>query len=189
MGFFMRAFKKAVRKQVKQHFKNATKNKKANTPKRETLSERERREKQKIAEDIRKQAKEQSDQLLKIIKDSAELVNTTVNPEVFFMRYNLMLEHLKTLTGFECTGIYDNSPELPSEAFLRIEAQFEEQTNIFLNRSFEKAKEHSETLKTETGKKNAIKRYFDNMEKYKDHMSGESIEFFERMKAESLNNT
>ncbi len=119
------------------------------------------------------------------MKDCAELVNTTVNPEVFFARYNLMLEHLESLAGLECTGIFENSPELPSENFLRIEAQFVAATNDFLDRSFASAKAHAETLKTDSGKKNAIKRYFDNMEKYIVHMDGESLEYFDKMKEEN----
>lgn len=143
-------------------------------------------EKQRLAEKIRAQTKEQSQQLLKIVRDCAELVNTTVNPDVFFPRYNLMLEHLETLAGYECTGIFDNSPELPSETFLRVEAQFEAATNEFLDRSFEAAKAHADSLKTESGKKNAIKRYFENMEKYIIHMNGESLEYFDKMKAANL---
>lgn len=142
--------------------------------------------KQKLADDIRAQAREQSQQLLKIIRDCAELVNTTVKPDVFFPRYNLMLEHLESLAGLECTGIFDNSPELPSAAFLRVEEQFKEETNKFLDRSFEAAKKHADTLKTENGKKNAIKRHFDNMEKFIIHMDGESLEYFDKMKAANI---
>lgn len=142
--------------------------------------------KQWLAEKIRGHAKEQSQQLLKIIADCAELVNTTVNPDVFFSRYNLMLEHLETLAGFECTGIFDNSHELPSETFLRVEAQFEAATNEFLNRSFEAAKSHADSLKTESGKKNAIKRYFENMENYISRMSGESKRHFRKMQSANL---
>jgi hypothetical protein len=69
---------------------------------------------------------------------------------------------------------------------LRIEEQFPAATNDFLDRSFESAKAHAETLKTENGKKNAIKRYFDNMEKYITHMDDESIEYFDKLKAENI---
>lgn len=143
-------------------------------------------EKQRLAEKIRAQAKERAQGSLKIIADCAELVNTTVNPDVFFPRYNLMLNHLEDISGLECTGIFDNSPELPSETFLRVEAQFEAATNEFLDRSFEAAKAHADSLKTESGKKNAIKRYFENMEKYISHMSGESKRYFRKMQSANL---
>lgn len=185
MGFLMKSFKKAIKAQILQNMKDA-KSQRTRKQKQETLAEREAREKQKLANDIRAQARIQSQGSLKIVNDCVELVNTTVKPEVFFERYNLMLEHLETLAGLECTGIFENSRELPSEAFLRVEAQFDAATNDFLDRSFEKAKEHANTLKTENGKKNAIKRYFDNMEKYIIYMNGESLEHFDKMKEANI---
>ena len=91
-GFFKRALRQAI-------FKSIVSKKQKSIQKKETLAEREAREKQKLADGIREQAKEQSKQLLKIAQDCAELVNTTVNPDVFFNRYNLMLENLQSLAG------------------------------------------------------------------------------------------
>lgn len=184
MGFIKNALNKAIRKQIKQHFSPAPKRQQTGTHKQDTLI-REIREKRKIADDIKANAKIQMQGHLKIVKDCVNLVNTTFNPEVFFMRYNLMLEHLEALVGLECTGIFENSPELPSDAFTRIDAQFDEETNKFLERSFENAKKHADTLKTESGKTNAIKRYFENMEKYTVRMSSESVEYFNKMKEEN----
>lgn len=186
MGFLKNALNKAIKTQGQQHF-NAVPNKKHTIQqKQETLAEREKREKQKLADDIRKHAQFEAQGSLKIIQDCVNLVNTTVSPEVFFKRYNLMLDHLETLAGLECTGIFKNSPELPSETYIRVEAQFNAATNDFLDRSFKNAKEHANTLKTDNGKTNAIKRYFDNMEKYIIYMSGESLEYFDKMKAENI---
>ena len=178
MGFFKRFIKSAIKQQVMQTIKTARQKQQTSKPSK-VIS------KQDVADEIRKQAKERAQGSLKIVRDCAELVNTTINPEVFFSRYNLMLEHLETLAGLECTGIFSNSPELPSEAFLRLESQFATETNTFLDRSFDSAKAHADTLKTETGKKNAIKRYFENMEKYIVQMPGESLEHFDKMKEEN----
>ena len=185
MGFFKKAIKKAIKKQINKTFNPVSKSQHTNS--RDCTREiREIITKKELADNIRKHAKLQSQQLLKIVNDCAELVNTTVNPEVFFMRYELMLENLEKLAGLECTGIFENSPELPSEAFCRVEAQFEAATNNFLERSFEKAKNHADTLKTVSGKTNAIKRYFDNMEKYIIQMNGESLDYFDKMKENYL---
>ena len=178
MGFFENFILRTIKKHIK-------KSRKAVSEKQRATTSRKTMRKQDVADGIITQAKEQSRQLLKIVKDCAELVNTTSNPDVFFNRYNLMLEHLETLAGLECTGIYANSPELPSKAFLRIEEQFDTETNKFLDRSFETAKKHADTLKTDNGKRNAIKRYFDNMEKYIIYMSSESLEYFDKMKKEN----
>ena len=146
------------------------------------LAEREAREKAELANRIRAQAKEQAVQWIKIVNDCAELVNTTKKPEVFFPRYNLMLEHLEMLAGIECTGIFNNSKELPSQIFLRIEESFPAETQTFIDRSFEAAKGKADTLKTAKGKKNAILRYFDDMDKHIIYMPIESVDYLEELK-------
>lgn len=178
----MGLFKNLLKKQIIKSVNSFNKGSHSRTKKSDKQFMQEIRKKQKLADDIRKQAKFQSTGLLKIVYDCVELVNTTVNPEVFFMRYNLMLENLEKLVGLECTGIFDNASELPSTALLRVEEQFTLATNDFLDRSFAKAKQHAETLKTDKGKINAINRYFNDMEKYIHKMSSESLEYFDKMK-------
>lgn len=155
--------------------------------KQKLAAEREAVEKRVLAMKIRAQAKEYSEQWLKIVNDCAELVNTTKNPAVFFSRYELMLDHLEKLAGLECTGIFANSKELPSEAFLRIEAMFPTETNAFIARALEAAKTKAETLKTERGKTNAIRRFFEDMEKYIINMDAESIEYLDKLKENHFN--
>ena len=138
----------------------------------------EARAKEERAARIRAQAKEQSARDLKIIRESVALVNETTNPEVFFKRYDIILEMLKTTAGLEFTGVYDNSPELPSEAFERIDAFYPTATNAFIDRAFEAAQKHADSLKTEKGKKTALQRFFDNMDKYTSYMDDESVAHF-----------
>ncbi len=142
----------------------------------------EARAKAELAARMRAEAKEYSAGYLKIVKESATLVNETTNPEVFFKRYDLMLEHLERLAGLECTGIFENSRELPSAAFLRIEAQFPAATNDFIDRAFEEAQKHADSLKTEKGKTAALHRFFDSMDKYIIHMDSESVEYLNRLR-------
>lgn len=188
MGFLKNFIQHAVKANIiQQTIISRQQKQKKEQQKQETFAEREKREKQKIADDMRVLAKEQADNHLKIVRDCVELVNTTVNPDVFFKRYYLLLEHLEELVKLECTGIFANSKELPSVAFERVDIQFDSATNDFLDRSFESAKNHADTLKTENGKRNAINRYFENMENYISYMSGESLEYFEKMKEENKN--
>lgn len=174
MGLFKNLVKKSIKAAEKETKKEAEEKIKA--------AQWEAQQKQRIADDIRKHAQFESAQLLKIIHECADLVNTTKNPEVFFPRYNLMLEHLETLAGFECTGIYNNSPELPSTAFLRIEEQFPEETIKFINRSYDEAIAKMENFKTDKGKENTLRRYFEKMEKHTIYMDSESVEYFESLK-------
>ena len=81
----------------------------------------------------------QVSQSLQIVKESANLVNTTNAASVFFPRYHLMLEHLETLAGLEAYGNFKNSPELPSVALERVSRQFVAATNEFLFRAYNAA--------------------------------------------------
>ena len=182
MGLLKNAFKKELNKTVNKTVCTFFNGQVKNQQPQERPAESVIREKQKLAEDIRVQARFQAQQYLKIVNDCATLVNTTVNPDVFFKRYHLMLENLESLAGLECTGIFDNSPELPSDTFLRVEAQFDAATIDFLDRSFDNAKAKADTLKTEKGKLNSINRYFDDMENFIIYMNGEGLEYLDKLK-------
>lgn len=145
-------------------------------------AERRARERAEQIQRVRANAKMESEQLLKILNDCTNLVNTTKSPEVFFGRYDLLLETLKKLSSLELTGIYKNSPELPSEALPRIQGIFAAATNDFIDRSFEAAQEKAGKLKTEKGKQNALRRYFDDMEQYTDRMESESVDYLASLK-------
>ena len=68
MGFFKTVLRKTIKEQMKQYRKSLSNSKRTNAQKQETLAEREKREKQELAARIRAQAKEQAQQLLKILQ-------------------------------------------------------------------------------------------------------------------------
>lgn len=173
MGFFSNMIKDQVRDSVIQSLREAEKKKAAGL---------EIQGKAKLAQKMRSQAKEQADQYLRILHDCTNLVNTTTNPQVFFERWELMVLHLGYLVGLECTGIFENSRELPSEALKRVETQFPAATNDFIDRAFAAAKERADKLKTEKGKQSAILRFFEGMERYAERMDSESIVYFYELK-------
>lgn len=141
-----------------------------------------------IDKEIKRKQKEKEEaalkarQWLKIVQDCAKLVNETVNPEVFFSRYRLMLENLKKLVGLEKTGVFSKSKEMPSTALSRMEKQFTAATNDFLDRSFADAKAKADALKTETGKANTMQRYFEKIEKYVLEMEVESVNHYNELR-------
>lgn len=104
---------------------------------------------------------EQIDNLLTQTAESANLVNTTLKPDVFFHRLNFMLDTLQTLTTYEDKYRFNN---LPSADYQRAIDNLEATVNNFIDRSFEYEKEQAAKLKTEKGKLNRMLRYFDKME-------------------------
>lgn len=107
----------------------------------------------------------QASQSLQIVKESANLVNTTNAPGVFFPRYNLMLEHLETLVGLETC--YNFNGELPSVALERVSRQFMAATNEFLFRAYNAAENRG-----------ACAEWLEETAKYFPQMPPESASYF-----------
>lgn len=108
-------------------------------------------------------------QWLRIVNDCATLVNTTVNPEVFFYRYDLMLENIEKLASIE--KIVHFSGKKPSAQLKELRAQKERETDTFIDRAHQAALEHAVSLKTEKGRDAAMQRFFRSMDPYVDRMT------------------
>lgn len=108
-------------------------------------------------------------QYLKIAKDSERLVNTTVNPDVFFSRYDLMIEQFRKLAGLE--HLISFSGTLPSAHLNTLIATRDQEAETFIRRSFKKMRDEVGLLKTENGKSAKIERYFSKMNSYCRYLS------------------
>ena len=108
-------------------------------------------------------------QWLKIINECAGHVNTTINPEVFFSRYDLMLETVAKLAEVE--RLVKLSGKRPSVQLKELAAIRDRETITFIDRSYQDARDKAANLKTEKGRLNAIDNYFEKMNAYSGRMS------------------
>lgn len=120
-------------------------------------------------------------QYLKIVNDCAKLVNSTVNPGVFFSRYDLMVENLTKLSQIEY--LLKFTGKKPSTQLNEIVSRRDYETSLFIARSFEKLMHDVEKLKTPKGKGNKISAYFTNMSEYSRYLSNKNIEALQKMKS------
>lgn len=104
----------------------------------------------------------QFNNLLKQAQESAKLVNTTVKPDIFFGRLNFLFDVLYNMTKFEKKMKFKKG-HAPIDDFNRLATNLELTVNDFIDRSYEKALEKVNSLKTEKGKKNHLQKYFDSM--------------------------
>lgn len=107
----------------------------------------------------------------KIEQESHQLTEETVNPEVFFNRYDLMIEQLKNLM------IAENVVEMPSSPSSLLESAEINRTSAtisFVNRAYAQVCEQAESLKTERGKRNRKIKFYQSMLKYEDEISDEA---------------
>lgn len=114
---------------------------------------------------------------MRIIDDSFRLVNVTTDPDVFFSRWELLIEqtmHLEMLRNFVLM------PEFrPPESSATLKREKSTYIQHFLSRYFSDVYEKAETLKTESGKIGRYRKFYDSLQPYYDKMQPEHIEFIE----------
>lgn len=105
--------------------------------------------------------KEQIELMLQQARESAEIVNTTYNPDIFFSRLSFTLDLLLDLKEYEKYPVFDVST--PTENYHKIVNSIEDIVNDFISRSFAHASESAKTLKTEKGRANRLRKYSQSM--------------------------
>lgn len=116
-------------------------------------------------------------QFLKHCYESTEIVNKTCEPHIFFERYALLISETEKLVQLE--KIMKFKDEQPSTTLQRLINSKEEQTNIMINRSYEKLSQNIMNLKTIAGKKNAILHQFEKFKIYFNEMTKSNIKLIE----------
>ncbi|WP_425756163.1 hypothetical protein ACPW7J_01985 [Ihubacter sp. rT4E-8] len=114
---------------------------------------------------------------MRIFDDSANIINSTVDPDTFFSRLNLAQDKMVLLTRVEpfmekIKAITLSTPigELSNE-FFRNKQQY---IASFLRRSVEKTEQKSATMKTDKGKMNQYIKLKENLEPYRELLSSEN---------------
>lgn len=118
-------------------------------------------------------------QWLRIAEDSEYLVNTTVNPDVFFSRYDLLIKQYTKLSQVE--NYINLSVKMPSVYLADLETLRDYNTSLFIKRWYSRLKEDVETLKTEKGKKNRLIKNFTKLSTYKYYLSESNIELLKKL--------
>lgn len=112
--------------------------------------------------------------MLKIANDCANLVNHTKNPDVFFMRYNLLINKLENMSKLEPFKCFSGS--LPSQNLENILNKKETTINDFINRFYNDTLFQITKLKTEKTKEKRIENFYNGLSKYNDYMLPKNVE-------------
>lgn len=120
---------------------------------------------------------QQANNDLRIINDSAALVEKTTNPDVFFSRLNLLVEKSKHLTTLEQYISFSGaSPTAACDEVLR---NYNEVIRLFLIRYFSETFDKAEAMKTEKGKNNKYQKFYDSLQGYYCHMTEDHKDYIE----------
>lgn len=113
---------------------------------------------------------------LKIINDCCKILQTTVKPEVFFSRLNLLFVHTKAITVFEP---YINFVSVnPSQALNKAIEEKQEVVFEFLKRYFSSVLDKIDTLKTEKSKLFQLQKFYDSLQKYQEYIDKKNIDYY-----------
>jgi len=110
---------------------------------------------------------------LKILKESAELCNKTKKPDVFFLRYKLLLEHgeqlIKLSKYVKFTG---TSPKASQKQVIK-------QRSAAIRQLIDRCFEDAELLKTDSAKKKRYNKILNDFFPYKAEMDKDNWNYLE----------
>lgn len=112
--------------------------------------------------------------MLKIAFDCANLVNTTKNPDVFFNRYNLLIEKMENLSKLEIFGCFKD--KLPSKNLAEILNKKDLTVDDFINRFYEDTVKQISSLKTTKAKEKRIENFCTSLDRYRQYMSQDNLD-------------
>nr|DAH43200.1 MAG TPA: hypothetical protein [Caudoviricetes sp.] len=131
-----------------------------------------------------REAKVMVPQWLKIVADCRDLINKTVEPDVFFQRYELLKETTAKLAG--ASKYYKFKGTQPSEVLKIAQEQEDAATRAFILRSFQKAQLGADKAKTVKGKQSQFDHLLDKMAPYYDRMTLANVELVKQLHASAV---
>lgn len=100
-------------------------------------------------------------------KDCAKLIDSTVNPNVFFSRLHFMLDLTLTLQQFEKNKCFQGAT--PSELYQETISNLNEIVDKFIVRAYNKQIEKASKLKTASGKQKSDRKFATDLKDAFDH--------------------
>ena len=120
---------------------------------------------------------QQAENDLRIIKDCKKLIETTLKPDVFFMRLNLLVEKAMHLCELEKYITF--SGVSPTTAYKEVKNDYHNAINQFLWRYFSDTFDKAENMKTEKGKIGKYQKFYESLQEYYCYMNEENIHYIE----------
>lgn len=114
---------------------------------------------------------------LRIVQDCSKILQSTVKPDVFFERFQLLILHSSNMAILEKYVPFRGAS--PMAAFNVLMAEKQQCINQFLIRYFCSVFDKAETLKTDKGKFNQYKKFYDSLLPYYDEMDADNIDYIE----------
>ena len=120
---------------------------------------------------------------LEIVNDCAKLIETTVNPDVFFSRYALYIEKLSILAEAEKAGAVKVTGDSLYGKYRRMSTESSkiETINTFIDRMYADAKSKASKLKTDAGKQGRYDAFYNTLQEYEKHMPAQCMQHYKSL--------
>lgn len=120
---------------------------------------------------------------LEIANDCAKLIENTVNPEVFFSRYDLYMDKLSALADAEKTRSVKVSGESLYKKYKKMDTENSrvEVINEFINRMYTDTYSKASKLKTDSGRQKRQTAFYDVLQTYEDRMPIQCIQYYKSL--------
>ncbi len=105
--------------------------------------------------------------MMKQSEDCAKLIDSTVNPDVFFERLNFMLDLTLTLQRYEKYKVFRGGT--PSVLYNQMVTNLWEIVDGFITRAYNKQREKAAKLKTDNGKQKSNAKFAAELKSAFDH--------------------
>ncbi len=124
---------------------------------------------------LRQASDQRANNDIRIVQDCTKILSETVNPDVFFERFELLKEKAADLKVLEKYVKFKGAT--PTDALNEILVNEQEAIYDFIVRYYSATFDKAEKMKTERGKNNQFKKFYDSLEKYFDRMSQRNINY------------
>ena len=128
---------------------------------------------------LKREAKQQAQNDLRIIKDCISLVSKTEKPDVFFSRLDLLEKHSKHLMKLEPYVSFSGAS--PKDAYKEIVNKKDECIRKFLVRYCTTVKIKADDMKTEKGKTNKYMKSYEKLQPYFKYLSIGNMAYVSKM--------
>ena len=114
---------------------------------------------------------------LRIMNDCNDIIQSTLKPDTFFMRLNLLVDKAKHLAVLERYISFSGAS--PSSAYNEMVENYQEAIREFLIRYFSETFDKAEAMKTEKGRIGKYQKFYDSLQEYYCYMNDENIDYIE----------
>lgn len=122
-------------------------------------------------------AYQKAENSLRIVQDCNKILQTTIAPDVFFSRFQLLIQHSSNLAIMEKYISFSGAS--PTAAFNVLMSEKQECIKQFLIRYFCKVLDKADSLKTAKGKLNQYQKFYDSLTPYFAEMDADNIDYIE----------